>query len=79
VRHSRDDLAQRNQAVRIRVGQRPQQNAVHEREDRRIGADTESQDQDGDCAEPRIAELLEGATVRTLKVVPGKIVNFVIA
>jgi leucyl-tRNA synthetase len=30
-------------------------------------------------AEPRIAELLEGATVRNLKVVPGKIVNFVIA
>ena len=30
-------------------------------------------------AEPRIAELLEGATVRQLKVVPGKIVNFVVA
>jgi len=30
-------------------------------------------------AEPRIAELLDGATVRNLKVVPGKIVNFVIA
>jgi leucyl-tRNA synthetase len=30
-------------------------------------------------AEPRIAELLEGATVRSVKVVPGKIVNFVIA
>ncbi len=30
-------------------------------------------------AEPRIAELLAGATVRNLKVVPGKIVNFVIA
>ena len=30
-------------------------------------------------AEPRIAELLDGATVRNLKVVPGKIVNFVLA
>jgi leucyl-tRNA synthetase len=30
-------------------------------------------------AEPRIAELLNGATVRNLKVVPGKIVNFVLA
>ena len=30
-------------------------------------------------AEPRIAELLTGATVRQLKVVPGKIVNFVVA
>ena len=30
-------------------------------------------------AEPRIAELLTGATVRQLRVVPGKIVNFVIA
>jgi leucyl-tRNA synthetase len=30
-------------------------------------------------AEPRIAELLDGATVRNLKVVPGKIVNFVVA
>ena len=30
-------------------------------------------------AEPRIAELLEGATVRSVKVVPGKIVNFVSA
>jgi leucyl-tRNA synthetase len=30
-------------------------------------------------AEPRIAELLAGATVRDLKVVPGKIVNFVLA
>jgi leucyl-tRNA synthetase len=30
-------------------------------------------------AEPRIAELLEGANVRTVKVVPGKIVNFVVA
>jgi leucyl-tRNA synthetase len=30
-------------------------------------------------AEPRIADLLDGATVRTLKVVPGKIVNFVLA
>jgi leucyl-tRNA synthetase len=29
-------------------------------------------------AEPRIAELLEGATVRHVKVVPGKIVNFVL-
>jgi leucyl-tRNA synthetase len=30
-------------------------------------------------AEPRIAELLDGATVRHVKVVPGKIVNFVLA
>jgi leucyl-tRNA synthetase len=30
-------------------------------------------------AEPRIAELLTGATVRQLRVVPGKIVNFVVA
>jgi len=30
-------------------------------------------------AEPRIAELLNDATVRNLKVVPGKIVNFVLA
>jgi leucyl-tRNA synthetase len=30
-------------------------------------------------AEPRIAEMLAGATVRNLKVVPGKIVNFVLA
>ena len=30
-------------------------------------------------AEPRIAEILDGATVRTVKVVPGKIVNFVLA
>jgi len=30
-------------------------------------------------AEPRIAELLTGATVRHLRVVPGKIVNFVVA
>ncbi len=30
-------------------------------------------------AEPRIAELLDGATVRNLKVVPGKIVNFVLS
>ena len=30
-------------------------------------------------ADPRIAELLEGATVRKLNVVPGKLVNFVIA
>jgi leucyl-tRNA synthetase len=30
-------------------------------------------------AEPRIAELLDGATIRNLKVVPGKIVNFVLA
>jgi len=29
-------------------------------------------------AEPRIAELLAGATVRNVKVVPGKIVNFVL-
>jgi leucyl-tRNA synthetase len=29
-------------------------------------------------AEPRIAEMLAGATVRNLKVVPGKIVNFVL-
>jgi leucyl-tRNA synthetase len=28
-------------------------------------------------AEPRIAELLDGAAVRNLKIVPGKIVNFV--
>ena len=28
---------------------------------------------------PRIAELLDGATVRKVKVVPGKIVNFVLA
>ncbi|HEV7523449.1 MAG TPA: class I tRNA ligase family protein [Acidimicrobiia bacterium] len=30
-------------------------------------------------AEPRIAEMLVGATVRQVKVVPGKIVNFVLA
>ena len=30
-------------------------------------------------AEPRIAALLKDATVRQLKVVPGKIVNFVVA
>ena len=30
-------------------------------------------------AEPRIAEMLNGATVRQVKVVPGKIVNFVLA
>jgi len=30
-------------------------------------------------ADPRVAELLAGKTVRNLKVVPGKIVNFVLA
>ncbi|MDQ1474852.1 MAG: leucyl-tRNA synthetase [Actinomycetota bacterium] len=43
-----------------------------------VGADAEAHAAAA-RAEPRIAELLAGATVRTLKVVPGKIVNFVLA
>ena len=43
-----------------------------------LGADADAHEAAA-LAEPRIAELLEGATVRTLKVVPGKIVNFVLA
>jgi leucyl-tRNA synthetase len=43
-----------------------------------VGADADAHEAAA-RAEPRIAELLAGATVRDLKVVPGKIVNFVLA
>ena len=45
-----------------------------------VGADADAAAHEAAArAEPRIAELLHGATVRNLKVVPGKIVNFVLA
>jgi len=43
-----------------------------------VGAD-EAAHEAAARAEPRIAELLDGATIRHLKIVPGKIVNFVLA
>ncbi len=53
-------------------------NKVRARVEVAVGADAAAHEAAA-RAEPRIAELLAGATVRQVKVVPGKIVNFVIA
>jgi len=53
-------------------------NKVRARVEIAIGADKAAHEAAA-RAEPRIAELLAGATVRRVTVVPGKIVNFVLA
>jgi leucyl-tRNA synthetase len=53
-------------------------NKVRARVEVPVGADAAAHEAAA-RAEPRIAELLKNATVRTVKVVPGKIVNFVVA
>jgi leucyl-tRNA synthetase len=53
-------------------------NKVRARVEVAVGADAAAHEAAA-RAEPRIAELLKNATVRTVKVVPGKIVNFVVA
>jgi leucyl-tRNA synthetase len=53
-------------------------NKVRARVEVAVGADAAAHEAAA-RAEPRIAELLKDATVRTVKVVPGKIVNFVVA
>ena len=47
----RHDLEQANEAIRLRIRQRPQKHAVHDAEDRAGGADPESQREDGDDRE----------------------------
>ena len=43
----------RNQSIRIRVGERPQKNRVDYAEERRVRADAEGQGEDRDSREPR--------------------------
>ena len=54
----RHDLEQANEAIRLRIRQRPQKHAVHDAEDRAGGADPERQREDGDDREAgRLSEL----------------------
>ena len=53
-------------------------NKVRARVEVAVGADAGAHEAAA-RAEPRIAELLAGSTVRQVKVVPGKIVNFVVS
>src|SRR5207342_2590480 len=52
VRLARVDLAEPNEPVRLRVGQRTQQHAIDDAEDRRGSADAEAERYDGHEREP---------------------------
>ena len=63
----REVLAERQEAARIGIGERAQQHAVHDAEDRGVGADSQSERRHGDRSESgvprqpaqRVAEILD--------------------
>jgi hypothetical protein len=53
---ARIEVVEREEPFGLRKRQRFQQHRVHEREDRRVGADAEGQCQDDDQREPRLVD-----------------------
>ena len=60
----RDHFAQGHQPVRLPIGERAQQNAVHDGKDGGISADPQTERQNRDCREARFTEQATGGVAQ---------------